>query len=87
MPLFDESKVCEKAIGEEATRTLAEILERYDESSRKEMATRVDLAETELRIKAELTAELHKAKAETIKRAVGLLIAQTAALVALIKVL
>lgn len=87
MLLFDESKVFEKAIGEEATRTLAKILERYDESSRKETATRIDLAETELRIKAELTAEIHKAKTETVKWVVGLLVAQTAALVALIKIL
>lgn len=46
-----------------------------------------NLAETELRIKAELTAEIHKAKTETVKWVVGLLVAQTAALVALIKIL
>lgn len=85
MLFFDESKVIEKAIGEDATRMLSKVFERYDETARKELATRNELLEAEMRIKAELTAELYKTKAEIIKWTIGLIIAQTAVLLTFIK--
>lgn len=51
-----------------------------------QLATRQNLGETETRIKAELTAELHRVKTETLKWMIvwvsGLLAAQTAMILA-----
>lgn len=98
MLLFDDSKKLEKALGEEAAAVIVHVFEKAEENRRKELATKADLdlrlAETEARLaaeiaksKAELAAEIAKSKAETIKWAAGLLVAQAAAIAALVKLL
>lgn len=98
MLLFDDSKKLEKALGEEAAAVLVHILEKAEEKSRLELATKTDmelrLAETEARLsaeitksKAELSAEIAKSKAETIKWVAGLLMAQAAVIATLVKLL
>ncbi|MDL2207758.1 hypothetical protein LJB82_03440 [Desulfovibrio sp. OttesenSCG-928-M16] len=53
-----------------------------DEKSRLELATKMDLAETEAR----LMAEIAKSRAETIKWVAGLLMAQAAVIATLVKI-
>ena len=85
MLLFDDGKKLEKAVGEEAAKTIVEVLERFDESQRSASASKGDLRETELR----LLKEIQQAKAETIKWVAGIITAQTvaisAAIIALMK--
>ena len=59
MLLFDDGKKLEKAVGEEAAKTIVEVLERFDESQRSASASKGDLRETELR----LLKEIQQAKA------------------------
>ena len=40
MLLFDDGKKLEKAVGEEAAKTIVEVLERFDESQRSASASR-----------------------------------------------
>lgn len=83
MLLFDDSKKLEKALGEEAAAVIAHIFEKADEKSRLELATKMDLAETEAR----LMAEIAKSRAEIIKWVAGLLMAQAAVIATLVKLL
>ncbi len=53
--LFDDTKKLEKALGEEAARVLIGILEKHDEEAKRELATKQDLRELELRLKHDLT--------------------------------
>jgi hypothetical protein len=59
MLLFDDSKKLEKALGEEAAAVIVHILEKADEKSRQELATKADLEaklrEFELRLEYRLT--------------------------------
>ena len=80
MLLFDDGKKLEKAVGEEAAKTIVEVLERFDESQRSASASKGDLRETELR----LLKEIQQAKAETIKWIAGIIPAQTVAIIAAI---
>ena len=80
MLLFDDGKKLEKAVGEEAAKTIVEVLERFDESQRSASASKGDLRETELR----LLKEIQQAKAETIKWISGIITAQTVAIIAAI---
>ena len=80
MLLFDDGKKLEKAVGEEAAKTIVEVLERFDESQRSASASKGDLRETELR----LLKEIQQAKAETIKWIAGIITAHTVALIAAI---
>ncbi|MHC1790549.1 hypothetical protein [Solidesulfovibrio sp.] len=52
--LFDDSKRLEKALGEEAAGVLINILEKQDEEAKRELATKHDLREVELRLLAEM---------------------------------
>ena len=72
--------VITKAVGEEAAKTIVEVLERFDESQRSASASKGDLRETELR----LLKEIQQAKAETIKWVAGITTAQTVAIIAAI---
>ena len=80
MLLFDDGKKLEKAVGEEAAKTIVEVLERFDESQRSASASKGDLRETELR----LLKEIQQAKAETIKWIAGIITDQTVAIIAAI---
>lgn len=80
MLLFDDGKKLEKAVGEEAAKTIVEVLERFDESQRSASASKGDLRETELR----LLKEIQQAKAEAIKWVAGIITAQTVAIIAAI---
>ena len=80
MLLFDDGKKLEKAVGEEAAKTIVEVLERFDESQRSASASKGDLRETELR----LLKEIQQSKAETIKWVAGIITAQTVAIIAAI---
>ena len=42
MLLFDDGKKLEKAVGEEAAKTIVEVLERFDESQRSARASKRD---------------------------------------------
>ncbi|QLA16296.1 hypothetical protein [Desulfolutivibrio sulfoxidireducens] len=53
--LFDDTKKLEKALGEEAAGVLIGILEKHDEEAKRELATKQDLRELELRLKHDLT--------------------------------
>ena len=57
MLLFDDGKKLEKAVGEEAAKTIVEVLERFDESQRSASASKGDLRETELRLLKEFSPE------------------------------
>ena len=83
MLLFDDSKKLEKALGEEAAAVIVHVFEKMDADNKRELATKMDLAETEAR----LTAEIAKSKAETIKWVAGLLVAQAAVVASLVKLL
>ena len=80
MLLFDDGKKLEKAVGEEAAKTIVEVLERFDESQRSASASKGDLRETELR----LLKEIQQAKSATIKWVAGIITAQTVAIIAAI---
>jgi len=56
--LFDDSKKLEKALGEEAAGVLIGILEKQDEAAKRELATKQDLREMELRLKQDLTVRM-----------------------------
>ncbi len=83
MLLFDDSKKLEKALGEEAAAVIAHVFEKADEQSRRELATKMDLAATEAR----LMAEIARSRAETIKWVAGMLVAQAAVIATLVKLL
>lgn len=53
--LFDDTKRLEKAMGEEAAGVPIKILEQQDEAAKRELATKQDLRELELRLKHDLT--------------------------------
>lgn len=56
--LFDDTKRLEKALGEEAAGVLIGILEKRDEEAKRELATKQDLRELELRLKHDLTVRM-----------------------------
>ncbi|MFU2210214.1 hypothetical protein [Solidesulfovibrio sp. C21] len=78
--LFDDTKKLEKALGEEAAGVLIGILEKQDEAAKRELATKQDLRELELR----LVAELAKQKNDLTVR-MGALLAATVAIIAALK--
>ena len=55
-----------------------------DENARRELATKMDLAQTEMRLKAELSEKIEAAKHEILKWLMGLIVAQTALIVAVL---
>jgi hypothetical protein len=79
MLLFDESKIFEKAIGEEATAVLAKVLERQDESRKEGLATKEDLYQLEIKMAKEfgqVRNEIGQVKVDIIKWMVSLMFAQ-----------
>ncbi len=78
--LFDDSKKLEKALGEEAAGVLIKILENQDEAVKRELATKQDLRELELR----LIAEMMRLKNDLTVR-MGALLAATVAVIAALK--
>ncbi|MFZ5812779.1 MAG: hypothetical protein ACOY4F_12095 [Thermodesulfobacteriota bacterium] len=78
--LFDDTKKLEKALGEEAAGVLITILEKQDEETKRELATKQDLRELELR----LTAEMMRMKNDLTVR-MGALLAATVAVIAALK--
>lgn len=78
--LFDDTKKLEKALGEEAAGVLITILEKQDEEAKRELATKQDLRELELR----LTAEMMRMKNDLTVR-MGALLAATVAVIAALK--
>lgn len=89
MLLFDDGKKLEKAVGEEAAAIL-QAFERYDETTKKELATKADiqLVRSEMKeMEARLTGLLHKDRVDSIKWIAGMLIAQAAAVAALVRLL
>lgn len=90
MLLFDDGKKLEKAVGEEAAAILMQAFERYDETTKKELATKADiqLVRSEMKeMEARLTGLLHKDRVDSIKWIAGMLIAQAAAVAALVRLL
>ena len=83
--LFDDSKRLEKALGEEAAGVLISILEKQDEDAKREIATKHDLRETELRLLAEMAKLNADTKADILKRVAAMLIGQAALIAALMK--
>lgn len=57
---------------------LRDILAMQDEAARKELATKIDVVEAEMKIKAELAEKIESSKHEILKWMMGMLIAQTA---------
>ena len=66
MQLFADTKKLEKALGEEAAGVIIKILEARDESIRKDLATKADLGEMELRLKNDLTVRMGAMLAATV---------------------
>lgn len=64
--LFDDSKRLEKALGEEAAGVLINILEKQDGEAKRELATKQDLREMELRLKQDLTVRMGALLAATV---------------------
>jgi len=87
MLLFDDTKKLEKALGPEAAEVLAKLFESQDEAMRKDLATKADLAREMAATKADLELKLAETKIEIIKWVAGLLLAQTALLAALMKLM
>ncbi|BAH78008.1 hypothetical protein [Solidesulfovibrio magneticus] len=83
--LFDDSKRLEKALGEEAAGVLISILEKQDEDAKREIATKHDLRETELRLLAEMAKLNADTKADILKWVAAMLIGQAALIAALMK--
>lgn len=83
--LFDDSKRLEKALGEEAAGVLISILEKQDEEAKREIATKHDLRETELRLLAEMAKLNADTKADILKWVAAMLIGQAALIAALMK--
>jgi len=81
--LFDETKTLEKAVGEEATRAILTIVE----ASKNEAATKADLEIGLKALEVRLVESMAAFKSETIKWVAGLLVAQSAIIVALVKLL
>ena len=73
--LFDDTKKLEKAVGPEAAEVIAKLFEAQDETIRKDLATKADLD------------KLAETKADLIKWVAGMLIAQSAIIAALVKLL
>ena len=89
MLLLDTGKL-EKALGEEAAHVILQAFEKFSEEQKQEAATKGDLRETELRLLKEIEvirAEIQRAKSDTLKWTVGLLVAQTATIIAAIMTL
>ncbi|WP_428563947.1 MAG: hypothetical protein ACP59X_01340 [Solidesulfovibrio sp. DCME] len=78
--LFDDTKKLERVLGEEAAGVRIGILEKQDEAAKRELATKQDLREIELR----LLAELAKMKNDLTVR-MGTLLAATVAVIAALK--
>ncbi|MHC1788976.1 hypothetical protein [Solidesulfovibrio sp.] len=76
MLLFDDSKKLEKAVGPEAAEVIAKLFEAQDAAMRKDLAT-----------KADLELKLAETKADLIKWVAGMLVAQSAIIAALVKLL
>lgn len=57
---------------------LRDILAMQDETPRKEVATKIDVVEAEMNIRAELAEKIESGKHESLKRMMGMLIAQAA---------
>ena len=85
MLLFDDTKKLEKALGEEAAGVLINILEKQDEEAKREIATKHDLRETELRLLAEMSKLNADTKADILKWVAAMLIGQAALIAALMK--
>ena len=83
--LFDDSKRLEKALGEEAAGVLINILEKQDEEAKREIATKHDLRETELRLLAEMSKLNADTKADILNWVAAMLIGQAALIAALMK--
>ena len=83
--LFVDSKRLEKALGEEAAGVLISILEKQDEDAKREIATKHDLRETELRLLAEMAKLNADTKADILKWVAAMLIGQAALIAALMK--
>ena len=74
--LFDDTKKLEKAVGEEAAEVIAKLFENQDAAMRKDLAT-----------KADLELKLAETKADLINWVAGMLVAQSAIIAALVKLL
>jgi hypothetical protein len=83
MLLFDDSKRLEKALGEEAASVIAHVFEQADEKLRRELATKADL----LTAKFELQSEIQAVKHEILKWVIGMAVAQSALIIAVISFL
>ncbi|MYL83803.1 hypothetical protein GTA51_11755 [Desulfovibrio aerotolerans] len=82
---FDDPTRLEKALGEEAAGVLINILEKQDEEAKREIATKHDLRETELRLLAEMSKLNADTKADILKWVAAMLIGQAALIAALMK--
>ena len=87
MLLFDDSKKLEKALGEEAAAVIVHMFEKVNAENKQELVTKGHLELKLAELKAELTAEIAKARAETIKWTARLLMAQAAVVATLVKLL
>ena len=87
MLLFDDAKKLEKALGLEAAEVLVHIFEAQDEAARQELATKADLAISLKELEIRLIEQMAAFKTDTIKWVAGMLVAQSAIIVALVKLL
>jgi hypothetical protein len=88
--LFDDSKKLEKAVGPEAAEVIAKLFEAQDEVIRKDLATRHDIALIQKDIalfQADVDKKLAETKASIIMWVAGMLVAQSAIIAALVKLL
>jgi hypothetical protein len=88
--LFDDSKKLEKAVGPEAAEVIAKLFESQDEAIRKDLATSHDIALVQKDIallQADVDKKLAETKASLIMWVAGMLVAQSAIIAALVKLL
>lgn len=83
MLLFDDSKKLEKALGEDAASVIAHVFERADEKWRQEIATKADLKDEMQKLRVEIADVKH----EILKWIIGLAIAQSALVIAIVSFL
>ena len=87
MLLFDDSQKLEKALGEEAAAVIAQVLERADESWRRNLATKADIQHLrdDMATKANLMqvrVEMQAMKHDILRWMVGGFVAQAVLLIA-----
>lgn len=91
MLLFDDFKKLEKVLGEEAATVIVHAFEKMSEENKRELVTKADLdlrlAETEAKLRVEIAKVKADVTSDVIKWTAGMLLAQSALIAALVKLL